>query len=105
MIRADIDRCINLWIHQNTLLWGRLQTLSALQVAVIGGWYLLFSGHHFIWALLLSALGIFLSLCVYLLICADLALRDKFREELDERVAPGFFPKHSAIPGWLIIHL
>jgi len=103
--RDRCNRCIKLWMHQNTLLWGRLQTLSALQVAVVGGWYVLFSRQNFVWALLLSALGTFLSCCVYLLIRADLALRKKFREELDEHVAPGFFPKHEEIPGWLIVHL
>jgi hypothetical protein len=34
-----IDRLVNLWVHQNTLLWSRMQTLTALQVAVLGGWY------------------------------------------------------------------
>jgi hypothetical protein len=94
----DLDRCINLWTHQNTLLWGRLQTLSAIQVAVIGGWYFLFAGQHFIWAFLLSMLGTFLSYCVHSLIDRDLSLRKKFRDELD-KIVPEFFPKHDGICG------
>jgi hypothetical protein len=38
-----IDRLLNLYSHQNTLLWSRLQTLTALQIPVLGGWYFFLS--------------------------------------------------------------
>ena len=35
--QKSIDRLVNLYMHQNTLLWGRLQALTALQIPVLGG--------------------------------------------------------------------
>ncbi len=29
---------LDIWLHQNTILWNRLVTISALQVPIIGGW-------------------------------------------------------------------
>jgi hypothetical protein len=81
-------------MHQNTLLWGRLQTISGVQVAVIGGWYFLLAGHHCVWAGLLAGLGTFLSYQIHELIKLDIAFRNKIRDEIDE-VVPKFFPAHS----------
>jgi hypothetical protein len=102
MLKCDFDRCLTLWMHQNTLLWGRLQTISVLQVAVISGWYFLFTEEHFLWASLLAGLGTHLSYWIFQLICCDLDLRKKYRDELDN-IAPGFLPNHNGIPGWKII--
>jgi len=104
MLPCDLDRCIDLWKHQNKLLWGRLQTISAIQGAVLAGWYFLFTGEHFCWAFLLAILGTFLSCCVHTLICCDIDQRKKYRDEL-EKIAPGFLMKHDGVPGWKIIKL
>jgi len=103
MQSQDLDRCLNLWIHQNSLLWGRLQTIAAIQGAVLGGWYFLFTGEQFIWAFLLAALGTFLSERVHALIKCDLALRKIYKDKIENEIAPGFLPQHTGVPGYKII--
>jgi hypothetical protein len=39
-----IESLVDLWIHHNTLMWGRIQLLSAMQGAVIAANYVLKSG-------------------------------------------------------------
>ncbi|HEY5813387.1 MAG TPA: hypothetical protein VIT23_12140 [Terrimicrobiaceae bacterium] len=83
-----IDRLVNLWIHQNTLLWNRLQTLTALQVAVLGGWYYFyFSRHTFtstFLALLIALLGVLLSLLIRELTNCDASRRDSLRKRVQD---------------------
>lgn len=86
------DRFLNLWIHQNGLLWGRLQAISALQVAVLGGWYALFVGGSGsvikqILGTFIAVLGWYLSMGIRELINIDVRFRDQHRNKL-EMLAP-----------------
>lgn len=82
----SIDRHLTLWTHQNNLLWGRLQTVSGLQLAVFAGWYATFvKGNGFVDDLigaLVTAVGLFLSLELRRLILIDIEFRDIQRDKI-----------------------
>ncbi len=84
----SIDRRLNLWTHQNTLLWGRLQTISALQLAIFAGWYATFvKGSGFCTDFLgatIAAIGLFLSVQLRRLILADIKFRNQQRDKIRE---------------------
>ncbi|HEY5813113.1 MAG TPA: hypothetical protein VIT23_10740 [Terrimicrobiaceae bacterium] len=99
-----IDRLLDLWIHQNTLLWNRLQTLAVLQVPVIGGWYFFyFSRNTFTTtslALLVALLGVFLSVLIRGLTSCDASRRDYLRKRiqgLDRIYGKEIFPDDESI--------
>jgi hypothetical protein len=84
-----IDRLINLLTHQNTLLWSRLQTLSALQVPVLGGWYFFFVWNpRFDLAAYVSLLGVVLSSLIWQLIHCDADRRDYLRKSVKDVEQP-----------------
>ena len=92
-----------LWIHQNTVLWGRLQSIGVLQVAVVAGWYALFSSDRFRYAALLCVLGVTLSFAVFALVDCDLEWRRDIKKrlvDLDPRIFPAKVP---SISGWFVI--
>jgi hypothetical protein len=98
-----VGHLLTLWTHQNTLLWGRLQSIGLIQAAVVAGWYSLFDGRKYHYAVLLTLLGAALSFAVYVVVDCDLKWRRDIKErlaKLDSRV----FPKDvGGIPGWIVI--
>ncbi len=64
---------VALWSHHERMLWSRVQTLIAVQAAVIGGSYAI--GNHQLAGLFMVA-GAVLSLVVYELVSKDLLDRD-----------------------------
>ena len=97
------DRLLTLWAHQNTLLWGRLQSIGVIQAAVVASWYSLFSTDKLRYAALLSLLGAALAFAVYVIVDCDLKWRRDIKDrivELDSRI----FPKNvGGISGWIVI--
>jgi hypothetical protein len=94
---------LSLWMHQNTILWGRIQLISAIQAVVVGGWYTLFTADKFRYAALLTLLGTALSLAVFAVIDCDLDWRRDIKkrlENLDSRIFPQKIP---AVSGWFVI--
>jgi hypothetical protein len=94
---------LSLWIHQNTILWGRLQTIGVIQVAVVAGWYSLFDGKRYAYAALATLLGAALSFAVYVLVDCDLEWRRDIKKRL-VALEPDIFPKDvGGISGWVVI--
>jgi hypothetical protein len=80
-----LDHLIDLWKHQNTLLWSRLQTLAGLQIPVLGGWYFFWTSNnrlHF--AGFIAFLGVILSALIWELINCDADRRDDIRKQVKE---------------------
>ena len=79
---------VNLWVHQNNLLWSRLQTLTALQLPMLGGWYYFYfrgkSDANTALALLVASLGVFLSLLIRELAGCDASRRRYLLEKVQE---------------------
>lgn len=71
------------WLHQNNLVWSRLQTLSALQVAVIVGWGALIS-EHAERALAAAILGTALSWLIWRAIDCDLGARFEIDKKIQD---------------------
>jgi len=82
----SIDRHLTLWTHQNNLLWGRLQTVSGLQLAVFAGWYATFvKGDGFVCDLIgamVALLGLWLSCQLKKLITKDIGFRNSQRDKI-----------------------
>jgi hypothetical protein len=98
-----VTQLLNLWMHQNTLLWGRVQLISAIQAGVVGGWFTLFSSDRYRYAALIALLGAILSLAVYAIIDCDLDWRRDIKKRLVE-ADPRIFPeKTGAISGYTVI--
>jgi hypothetical protein len=98
-----VGHLLVLWMHQNTLVWGRVQLISAIQVAVIGGWYTLFVADKYRYAGLISLLGVVLSFLVAATIECDLEWRRDIKKRLIA-LEPDIFPeKVDALPGWQVI--
>jgi len=99
-----VDRSLEAWRHQNELLWGRLQTIAAVQVAVIGGCYFLEfneknSTAPFL-AFLLATLGVYLSVQIQKLIKCDLDHRYHYAKLVKSHY-PNFFPtREGKKAGW-----
>ena len=79
-------------IHQDQLLWSRIQTLQALQAAVIGGGF----AAHFSWDNSLLGgwwlvIGGVVSLCILFLVLgdyADMKINDSLMKELAGKLLP-----------------
>ncbi len=104
-----LPELLTLWGQQNTLLWGRLQTVTALQVAIIGGWYGLFLGEksNIFGALCLTLLGTWLAWRLRCLILCDLEWRFKLKERIEAFTAlkqAKLLPSSEGpVHGWKII--
>ena len=81
-------------IHQDQLLWSRIQTLHAIQVAVIGGGF----AAHFSWGNSLlggwwlvmgGAVALFI-LCLVLGDYADMEVNESIMKKLAKRLLPSF---------------
>ena len=66
---------LDVWLHQNQLVWSRLQTIALLQVAVISGWWYSI-GVQPLNALAVSGLGAVLTALIMWAIKCDLGARD-----------------------------
>src|SRR5262249_51916988 len=97
------------WIHQNNLLWGRLQTITAIQGGVIAGWFALIFGEnpHPTLGMALAALGVWLSWRVEQLIECDIKWRNSIRQRLQEvakeKNEQDPLPQVHHVFGWQII--
>jgi len=90
-----IDRLLNLWLHQNTLLWSRLQTIALLQVPVMTAWFWFSQREDLIgFAVAIATLGGFLSLLINELIDCDAEHRDSIREQV-RKMDSMVFPHHT----------
>jgi hypothetical protein len=74
----DTKDLFALWMHQNQLVWSRLQAIGVLQVAVLAGWGALVSRSS-IAAFFVSLLGLALLLLIARAIQCDLAARRNVR--------------------------
>jgi len=78
-------------IHQDQLLWSRIQIVHAVQVGVLGGGFALHSwGHSFLggWLLVIGGL---LTLALYFLIIgdyADMKVNESIMKRLAEKLLP-----------------
>jgi hypothetical protein len=79
-----IDRLVTLYMHQNTLLWTRLQTLAALQLPVLAGWYFFYQQSKFPLAACVALLGTILSALIWELFHCDADRRNYLRKKLLE---------------------
>lgn len=78
-----IDRLLNLYIHQNNLLWSRLQALTALQIPVLGGWYFFWKNQPNWFAFGVAILGALLSLAILELTNCDGDRRDDLKKRIE----------------------
>jgi hypothetical protein len=108
-VAKTVDRLIDFWIHQNTLLWSRLQTLAALQVPVLAGcYYFLWINDRSLFALLIAILGASLSVLILLLIKRDVSRRDDMQDAVwarDRKEAEIIFPVEKRFRGSTIMKL
>jgi hypothetical protein len=117
---------VALWIHQNQVVWGRLQTIGVVQVAVIAGWYHTFTSREperSGYSALISLLGFALSFATLLIVYCDLDRREELRERIVAldgailpqggpgvggylvitRIAQGFFWLNAALLAWSLV--
>ena len=81
-------------IHQDQLLWSRIQTLHAIQVAVIGGGFAAhFSWHNSLlggwWLVMGGGVALFI-LCLVLGDYADMEVNESIMKKLAKRLLPSF---------------
>ena len=78
-------------IHQDQLLWSRIQIVNAIQVGVLAGGFALHSGGHSFWGGWLLVIGGLLTLVLYFLIIgdyADMKVNEKIMKRLAEKLLP-----------------
>src|ERR1051325_10495392 len=98
-----VSSLLTLWAHQNGILWGRLQNVGVIQVAVIAGWYTLHHSHRYRDAAFVALLGSALAGAVYLAVHCDLKWRLDIKTRL-ERIDDRIFPQNvGGVSGWKII--
>ena len=75
---------LNLWIHQNQLVWNRLQTVGVIELATLSGGYSLIKYDSLYNAIMI--IGTFFVLLVF-----NLSIRDiKYREKINEKIKDDF---------------
>jgi hypothetical protein len=89
-----VNKLVDLYTHQNTLLWGRLQTLSVLQLPVAAGWYTFWKDCSFDRSLFVASVGVIFTCLIGNLVNCDSGRRNYLRDKLHER-APVLFPKYK----------
>ena len=98
-----IDRLSIFWMHQNELLWGRLQTIAVIQAGVLAGWYYLTFSDNGIFApflaFCLTSLGFILSREVKELIECDLDHR-RYHSDMLKELDKNLFLKREGTHGW-----
>lgn len=106
-----IDRYITIWLHQNTLLWGRLQAIGVLQIAVISGSYSLLITSHttksICFGFLLALLGASVSWQLDRIIRLDLHYRRAYRDrigKLEPNLFKGISPLGPQTQGQVLGH-
>jgi hypothetical protein len=81
------EEAVKYWLEQSKFMWSRLQTISALEVAIVGGWYVLIDGKHSNFALPLLLSG-----TVFMAMLGLLVKRDIQYMAAWQRLAAGSFP-------------
>jgi hypothetical protein len=78
---ALLKPLVDLWIHQNNLMWSRVRLLSALQAGALAANYVL----HNRFASILICLAAFSATC-YLIYVSDIdrMIRDEYRRKLEQ---------------------
>ena len=69
------------FLHQDNLMWNRLQTMGVIQIGTLSAAYGLKSNRVFSACIL--ALGVILTLCVFFLLKRDEVVRMRLEEQLD----------------------
>lgn len=76
---------LELWMHQNNLLWNRLQLIAIVQAGVlVGFWHLAHEKNAPLQAIFLAALGWWLSVLTCCILERDIAYRERVRAVLKE---------------------
>jgi hypothetical protein len=63
------DEAVKFWLEESKLMWSRVQTVSALEAATVGGWYATKSDPNL--GLAIMGVGTFLMLLICLLMKRD----------------------------------
>ena len=69
------------FLHQDNLMWNRLQTMGVIQIGTLSAAYGLKSNQVF--SICILALGVLLTLCVFFLLKRDEVVRMRLEEQLD----------------------
>jgi hypothetical protein len=87
---------VDLWMHQNNLMWSRVRSLSALQAAALVANYVL---HNKFASLGLCAIAIVATGVLIYMSDVDRMIRDKFQKQLqdDYNFRLGFTPEERKI--------
>jgi len=103
----SFEALVEMFTHQNELVWGRLQTISIVQVPVVGAWAWGFidPAKHHLYAFAVAILGWVLSCLTLLLIATDLRHRFHIRGRIQNIDQNFFAPESSSLCGWQILIL
>lgn len=91
---------VDLWMHQNNLMWSRVRSLSAIQAATLVANYVL---HDRIASLALCFVAITATGFLIYMSDMDRMIRDKFHQQLDYHFQLGFTPEERSNKGVNII--
>ena len=72
----------DLWIHQNLLMWNRLQTLAILQAGLLGATVTLAGGKWAVLTFFTPVVAIAATFFLMHISSVDRAVRDKYRDDL-----------------------
>jgi hypothetical protein len=87
------ENIVKFWLEQSKLMWGRVQTISAVEAGALSAWYVLYDDKH-----PLLATGILVLDTLMLGFLALLMRRDAAYMSACEEQCPNLFPAPSAKP-------
>lgn len=86
------DNVINFWLEQSKLMWGRVQTISAVEAGSLSGWFVIYKDHQ------LLATGLLVLATLLLVLLALLMRRDADYMAACESEYPSLIPKPLVKP-------
>ncbi|MBI1811645.1 MAG: hypothetical protein HY035_11565 [Nitrospirae bacterium] len=95
---------IAFYLHQDRLMWSRVQTIVAVQGAVLGATYSLRKYDYFVWCGIL-ALGVMLTVLIFFVMKRDQQVRDEIAEQIGNSFPLIPPPKWPALRGRFAIFL
>jgi hypothetical protein len=85
------DRADSLWSSQSTLLWSKLQTISAIEVGTVIGAYNLWKSCENGWLILLLLTANWFLFLIWILMCRDRTYLDLFQKSASFKRPEGIF--------------
>src|SRR4051812_7442617 len=101
-----VRNLVSLWTSQNSLVWGRLSRITAMETAILAGWFALFKDGTYGQSAMCVVLGVVLATVTGYLIECDLKWKYDIGKRLrtaDDRILPNVEDVKDVVAGHVLM--